>query len=93
MGVRLTVAESRRAARKLCRKIFRNATANQNLDDVAAAITSIDDLMNALPDTLDSTKTVKQNIVSNLPQPFKRESTPQQKGLALAEWVRQETKQ
>ncbi len=88
-----TTEQRRTAARELARRMFQETgtTANLNLDDLLAAVGSIDDTMDLLPANLTAGQTVKQNIVSRLPEPFKSNSTAQQKAVALMAWVMKET--
>lgn len=88
-----TATERRIAARELATRMFANvgAVANMNLDDLAAAIGSIDDTMDALPGALNGAQTIKVNFVQRLPEPFKSTSTAQQKSIALMIWALKET--
>lgn len=81
----------RNAGAKLAEKMFsREVIANMNLADIKAAVASIDATMDALPGTLTANRTIKQNFVDQLPEPFKSTSTAQQKALALWAWAAQE---
>jgi hypothetical protein len=88
----LTNAERRIAARELAVRMFVNVgmVANMNLDDLTAAIGSIDDTMDALPGALNGAQTIKVNFVQRLPEPFKSRSTDQQKSIALMIWALKE---
>ncbi len=87
----LTAQQRREAARDLAKKVFANKTANLNLDDLTAAVGSIDDTMDLLPGALNAVRTVKRNFVDNLPEPFQSNSTAQEKALALTVWALKET--
>lgn len=87
----LTTTQRREAAREWVRRIFTaDVMATLNLDDLVAAIGSIDDTMDALPATLNPLTSVKTNFLANLPQPFKGTATPQQKAIALTCWAMKE---
>jgi len=87
-----TTPQRRDAARELAKRLWveTNATATMNLDDLLAAIGSIDDTMDLLPANLTALQTVKQNFLSRLPEPFKSTATTQQKALALVCWTLKE---
>lgn len=86
-----TIAQRRNAARELGRRLFpAGVTANLNLDDLTAAIGSVDDMMDLVPSGLTVTRTIKQNFIDNLPERFKSNSNAQQKALVLAVWALQE---
>lgn len=87
-----TTGQRRDAARELATRIYVSAgkTAALNLDDLLAAVGSIDNAMDALPSTLNPARTVKQNFLDNLPEPFKSISTTQEKALALMVWALKE---
>lgn len=89
----LDATQRRVAARDLAHRMFQtvNKTADLNLDDLTAAVGSIDDTMDALPGTMNGTQSIKTNFVQNLPQPFKSNSTAQEKSLALMAWAMKET--
>ncbi len=91
----LTDTQKRDAARKLAHHIFQksNTTANLNLDDLAAAIGSIDAAMDTVINDIPvgaRTNTIKQLFNANLPEPFKSAATPEQKAMALAMWAMRE---
>ena len=65
--------------------------ADINLDDLLAAVGSIDDMMDALPATLTPAQSIKVNFVQNLPEPFKSTTTADEKALALVVWALKET--
>jgi len=67
------------------------AIADLNHDDLVAAVAAIDDAMDLLPAALDPVKTVKQNLIAAIPQPFKGASTAQQKATVLMLWAMKET--
>lgn len=89
----LTEPQQRDAAREWVRRAFleANATATLNLDDIKAAVASIDETMDSLPAALTPpTLTIKQHFARRLPEPFKSGSTVQQKALALVAWALKE---
>lgn len=87
-----TAQQRREAARELAAKIFPpTVTATLNLDDLTAAVGSIDDTMDALPGALTGGQTIKQNFLSRLPEPFKSTATAQQKAVALVAWALKES--
>lgn len=87
-----TATERHEAARDLARRMFQvvGKTADLNLDDLTAAVGSIDDLMDALPGTLNGAQSVKVNFVQNLPEPFKTNSTASEKAIVLMVWSMKE---
>lgn len=78
-------------ARELARRLYANATANLSHDDLVAAISAIDSVMDGPPPTPGQVPTVRQHLLASLPEPFKTRSTPQHKALALALWAMKET--
>lgn len=88
----LTQQQRTEAARELAKKLFQEVskTANLNLDDLAAAVGSIDDTMDALPAALTAGQTIKTNFVQRLPEPFKSNSTANEKAIALMIWAMKE---
>ncbi len=88
-----TKDQRREAGRELARGIFHktNKSADQNLDDLLEAIGAIDDMMDALPATLNQTKTVRQNFFEVLPQPFKGNTNAKEKTMAIGAWAQRET--
>lgn len=83
-------AQVSKVARMLASRIYGpNDVATLDLDDLRAAITSIDNSMATVISTIPGpfqSKTVKGAIVDALPEPFQSESTPLQKATALALW-------
>jgi hypothetical protein len=79
------------AARRLADHLFpADVVANLNLDDVKAAIGSIDDGMHTIINNIPvgaRTNTMLQLLILNLPEPFKSNSTAAQKALALSLWA------
>lgn len=87
-----TTAQRREAAIELAKRMFSpSILATLNWNDLSAAIGAIDDTMDKLPALLNSTLTVKQNLVAALPEPFKSTSTATQKAIALMVWAMKET--
>lgn len=92
----MSAANKKVAARQLAREIFQklDITAHSNLDDLIAAVDSIDVAMdiviNAVPGAWE-TKTFKQAMIDNLPEPFKTNSTAQEKAAVLALWAMKES--
>lgn len=86
----LSDADRRIAAADLAKRMFSGTTANLNVDDLKAAVASIDDTMDALPGTLNGAQSVKTNFVQGLPEPFLSNSTNQQKAMALMVWAMKE---
>ena len=87
----LTDTQKNQAARNLAKKLFGGGeTANLNLDDLRAAVASLDTAMDttisAIPGAWQN-KTIKQALVDNLPEPFQSNSTAHQKALALMIWA------
>lgn len=82
-----TPVQIRAAAVELGRRLFANKTADLNLDDLMAAVQSIDTLMDAGRNALPVAGTIKQGFVANLPEPFQSNSTAQEKALALVVWT------
>lgn len=87
-----TAAQKLVAARALAAKMFglTGATANLNLDDLVAAVSSVDTAMDTIINDVPAawgTKTIKQALLDNLPEPFKTNSTVAQKALALQIWA------
>lgn len=91
----LTDAERMEAARALAEEMFSksNTMAHLNLDQLKAAITSIDTAMgtviNAIPGAW-ANKTIKQALIDNLPEPFQSASNAQQKAKVLSLWAMKE---
>ena len=87
-----TTEQRRQAARHVAFKMFVEAgrTANLNLEDLRLAVGAIDDFMDSLPPTLNQVQTIKQNAIAALPEPFKSNSTAQQKAVALMAWAMKE---
>ena len=81
------------AARLLAEELFRKVggTATMSLNDLKAAVGSIDDTMDALPAALTAGQTIKTNFIQRLPEPFKSASNAQQKAVALMAWAMKET--
>lgn len=92
----LTTEQRREAGRELAKELFQKtgATATLNLDDILAAIGSLDDAMDTIISTIPGawqSKTIKQALIDNLPEPFQSASTSQQKALALSLWAMKES--
>jgi hypothetical protein len=92
----MTNQDRKATARELARKIFGEpmVTANLNLDDLTAAVASLDDSMDTILNTLPAawgTKTVKEALIDALPEPFQSTSTPQQKAMVLSLWAMKES--
>lgn len=91
-----TDAQHLAAARRIATEMFNGgvkATANLNLDDLKAAIASIDTAMNTVISTIPAgwqAKSIKQALIDNLPEPFQTNSTAAQKALALQIWAEAE---
>jgi len=88
----LDAGQRKTAARDLARRLFQEVqkTANLNLDDLAAAVGSVDDTMDALPTALAAAQTVKANFVQRLPEPFKSNTNAQEKAIVLMVWAMKE---
>ncbi len=90
----LTSTEIREAARNLTKRLFTpDITANLDLDDLDAAVASIDASMETVINTIPAgmaTKTVKRAIIDALPEPFQSTSTADQKAVALVVWALKE---
>ena len=86
-----TAQQKADVARELARRLYATATANLNHDNLVAAVSAIDNAMDALPPALGQSLTVKQNLIAARPEPFKSNSTAQQKALVLMLWVMKET--
>ncbi len=91
----LTAAERKEAARELAVKLYVavQKTAVTNIDDLIAAVGSIDDAMDTTFDNLPAawgTKTVKQGLIDNLPDPFKSNSSAADKAIAMSIWAMKE---
>lgn len=91
----LTTEQRREAGRELAKEIFVKAgvTANLNLDDLLSAIGSFDDGMDTVINTIPGawgTKTIKQALIDNLPEPFQSNSTGGQKAMAISLWAMKE---
>jgi len=90
----LTSAQKTEAARRLALQIFpHDVTATVNLNDLIAAIGSIDSAMDTVLGSVPAPwllKTVKQALIDNLPEPFKSNSTAAQKAAALSLWSMKE---
>ena len=86
-----TDIESANAARKLAATMFpQGVTANLNLDDIKAAVVSIDTAMDIVIRTIPGpwqTKPIKEALIDNLPEPFQTNSTATQKAQALNAWA------
>ena len=81
------------SARHLAHHIYgiTDKTADLNLNDLKAAIGSIDDTMDLTPGSLNVALTVKQNFLDLLLEPFKSTATNVEKALALKLWADKET--
>jgi hypothetical protein len=89
----LTETQAREAARNLGKKMFANATATLDLDDLTAAVASIDTAMETVISSIPgawSAKTIKQALLDNLPEPFQTTSTGPQKAFVLWIWAAKE---
>lgn len=88
-----TAAQKTAAAREIARRMFdggKTATATLNLDDLSAAVESLDAAMATVISSVPGAwqaKTIKAALVDNLPEPFQSTATPSQKALALALWA------
>ena len=90
----MDTTQRRDAGRELGRKMklgINGRIADIDLDDLLAAVGSIDDMMDALPATLNGAQSIKVNFVQNIPEPFKSTTTSQEKALALVVWAMKET--
>lgn len=71
----------------------RTKTATLNTDDIKAAIESIDlgmdTIINTIP-VLWGVKSIKVALIDNLPEPFKSNSTAQEKALVFSAWAMKE---
>lgn len=80
-------------ARNLAKEIFQQAGETAHTDHVGLtdAIESIDQTMNLRPNdaSLDQGKTLMANVNTLLAEPFKGNSTLEEKGCAMAAWARQ----
>lgn len=90
-----TAKELHDASRELGRLIFvsPNVTAHSGTDDLSAAVDSIDQAMDMVINTIPAawgTKTIKQALIDNLPEPFKSRATASEKALALTVWAMKE---
>ena len=90
-----STTQKRAAAERLATELFdkpgqASVTGNLNVDDLVAAIDSLDTAMdtviNAVPGAW-QTKTIKTALIDNLPEPFKSNSTATQKAAALMLWA------
>jgi hypothetical protein len=89
----LNDAQRRDAGREIGVRMFHSATANLNLDDMQAAVTSIDTAMETVINTIPAgwqAKTIKQALIDNLPEPFRSRSTAKQKAEAMEIWAKKE---
>ena len=86
--------QARKVAREVAARIYtQSITATMNLDDLKAAINAIDTVMDTVINTIPGpaqTNTIKQGLLSQLPEPFKSETTTAQKALALSLWAFEE---
>lgn len=90
----LNFNKRRAAARQLARLLFpRGVVANLSRSDIQEAVAFIDDsfdtVINDIP-TGQRVKTFKQLLTTNLPEPFKSNSTSTQKVAVLQFWAAQE---
>ena len=83
-----TTDQQREAAREFARRVFvqPNATATLSLEDIRAAVGAIDTAM----DSVVGGQTIRQRLVGSFPEPFRSESTPPQKAMALVVWTLKE---
>jgi len=91
----MTTGQKTDAARKLAKEIFQiaGATAHSDLDDLIAAVGSIDTAMGTVINTVPvpwETKTFKAALIDNLPEPFQTNSTATEKAIVLAIWAMKE---
>lgn len=91
----LTDQEKRDAAKLLAFEIFQKLStiAHSDTDNLIAAIGSIDTAMATVINDVPvawGTKTIKQALIDNLPEPFQANSTAAQKAIALAMWAMEE---
>lgn len=91
----LTEQQKHDAARDLGNRIFvaPNKPSHSGTDDLMAAVASIDAAMDTVINTIPAawgTKTIKQALIDNLPEPFKSASTAEEKALVLALWAKAE---
>lgn len=84
----LTDPQLMAGARELSRLMYVQAeqVASMTLDDLKAALASIDTSMDLVASGMNQAQTIKQNLVSRLPQPFRTASTQAEKSLALYVW-------
>ena len=85
----LTTAQKQHAARYLAHQVFakKELSASMHLDHMYAVIDYLDTKMNALASTLTQNVTVLTNIANGMPEPFKTQSTVENKAEALGTWA------
>ena len=67
-----------------------NKTANLNTADIDAAVNSVDATMDMTAGSINAGQTLKQAILSRLPEPFKSMATQNEKFRVLIAWAKRE---
>lgn len=91
----LTPTQIRQALRQWVKTSYSDRTkvANLNTDDIRAAIESIDSGMDTIISTIPGaweTKSIKQALIDNLPEPFRSKATAEEKALVFSAWAMSE---